>query len=140
MKRLSVTVALVGSFLVVGTRVGAHHSFNEFYFENESISLEGEVAEFAYRNPHAVLYVVVPDEDGEPVRYAAEWSNPNALRRSGVTPDTLQPGDYVILTGSPGKNPEEHAVHLKGIERPSDDWEWAGRQGRGRGGRGRRPR
>ena len=139
MKRLSVTVALVGLIFSGGASVSAHHSFNEFYFENESISLEGEVVRFEYRNPHAVLHVVV-EEDGQPVQYAAEWSNPNRLRSSGVTADTLQPGDTVIMTGSPGRNPDENTLHLKGIERPADDWEWAGRQGRGPGGRGGRPR
>jgi hypothetical protein len=139
MKRGSMTVVVVGLVLVTITGVSAHHSFNEFYLENESISFEGQVVEFEYMNPHAVLHVAVEGDDEQSVEYAAEWANPNVLRRSGVTPDTLQPGDYVIVTGSPGRNPEDNTLHLKGIERPSDDWEWAGRQGRG-GGRGRRTR
>ena len=137
-ERIAVTMIVMGGVLVGGTYTAAHHSFNEFYFENESISLEGEIVRFEYKNPHAVLHIAVEDEDGQVVQYAAEWSNPNALGRSGVVRDTLQPGDTVIVTGSPGKKPDENALHLKGIERPADDWEWAGRGGRGRGGRGGR--
>jgi hypothetical protein len=42
--------------------------------------------------------------------------------------DTLKAGDYVVITGSPGRNPADRKVHLKRIERPSDGW----RSGTGR--------
>ena len=138
MKRLAVVAAVVLSVaLLSGTRIRAHHSFAEFYFESQSVSIAGEVLEFEYRNPHTWLHVLVEDENGESRRYSAEWSNPNALRRSGITAETLRPGDYVVVTGSPGRNPEENNLHLKGIERPADGWEWTGREGRTRR-RGRR--
>jgi hypothetical protein len=124
--------------LIVGSGfLWAHHSFSEFYFERESVTLEGEVAEFEFRNPHAWLHFVVEAGDGTTIRYSAEWSNPNSLRRTGVVADTVSAGDLVLVTGSPGRDPEAHTLHLKGIERPSDGWEWAERGGRG-GGRGNR--
>ena len=36
----------------------------------------------------------------------------------------LKPGDYVIVTGSPGRKAAERRIHLKGLHRPSDGWRW----------------
>ena len=47
----------------------------------------------------------------------------------GVT--SLKPGDHVVVTGSPGRNPSEFRLHLKGIHRPADDWRWFGPNRRG---------
>jgi hypothetical protein len=134
MQVLSVVATIIA--LAAGVPAIAHHSFADYYLESETISLEGEVVEFQYSNPHAWLFVVVEGDDGEPVRYGAEWSNPNRLRRSGVSADTLRPGDRVILTGSPSRDADENALHLKALERPLDGWEWEDQRGR-RGRRGR---
>jgi hypothetical protein len=112
-----VTVPSAGSVL-------AHHSFSAHYFEDQSTSIEGEVAEFAYRSPHAWVYVTTKGPAGAPVRVGAEWASPDRLMRAGITKDTIKPGDVVIITGSPGRNPAEFAIHLKGIERPADGWSW----------------
>ena len=122
MKRLLATFALVTVF--GGTLAEAHHSFARFYFEEETISIEGELFEFKFRSPHAWLYVMTEDADGTMRLFAAEWANANRLGREGVTGDTLQPGDRIIITGSPGRNPSEHQIHLKNVERPADGWTW----------------
>ena len=46
----------------------------------------------------------------------AEWSNPNRLARDGVRKTTLKIGDVVVIAGSPGRNPDDHRVHLKAIK------------------------
>jgi hypothetical protein len=61
--------------------------------------------------------------------YTAEWSNPRRLTQSGVNKDTLKPGDRVVLTGSPGRNPAERKLHLKGIRRPADGWSYGAARG-----------
>lgn len=97
------------------------------------MAIEGNVEEFQYKNPHAILKVLVADPQGTMVSYAAEWAGAGRLSRVGITSDTLQPGDLVRITGSPGRNPSEYRIHLKRIERPSDGWTW----GNNRGGRRR---
>jgi hypothetical protein len=109
-----------------GVPVLAHHSFAAHYFEEQSVSIEGELVQFEYRNPHAWVHVVVQGEDGEMQRFAAEWASPNRLTQRGVTENTLKPGDRVIVTGSPGRNPAERRIHLKSIVRPADGWRWSG--------------
>ncbi len=122
MTRVILTLALV-AVLVMGV-VSAHHSFAAHYFEDQSTSIEGEVAEFAYRSPHAWVYVLVKGVGGGTERVGAEWASPDRLTRAGITKDSVKAGDYVIITGSPGRNPAEFAVHLKAIERPADGWSW----------------
>jgi hypothetical protein len=112
--------------LVAVIPASAHHSFSAYYFEEQSITLEGVVQEFQYRSPHAILIFTAPDPSGRTQTFAAEWSNPRRLSSQGITASTLKPGDIVIVTGSPGRTASEYKVHLKGIRRPADGWNWAG--------------
>jgi hypothetical protein len=104
--------------------VSAHHSFAAAYFEDQTVSVEGEVVQFDFRNPHAWVHLTVQDERGEMQRFSAEWSNPARLKQQGLTPDTIKPGDRVVITGSPGRNPAERRIHLKGMQRLDDGWKW----------------
>ena len=114
-------VALVG----LGSRVTAHHSFANLYFEKETIELEGDVTEFQYRNPHSWVFLNAPDSFGRMQTYAAEWTGRAGLERSGVTKDTLRAGDRVRVWAAPNRNPTDLRVHLKRIERPRDHWTWS---------------
>jgi hypothetical protein len=112
--------------LAVPLAAYAHHSFAATYFTDRTITLKGEVVQFMYRNPHTLLQIVVPDENGQPVRWAVEWAATLALTESGVTKDAIKPGDVVVVTGYPPRNPVDHRVRLKKIERPKDGWKWGG--------------
>ncbi len=121
-KRL--TLMLILAACVAGIPVYAHHSFAAHYFEDQRVTIEGELVEFEYRSPHAWVHVMAKDEKGEMQRFAVEWSNPNGLGRQGVHADTLKPGQRVIVTGSPGRKAEERKMHMKAIERIDDGWKW----------------
>jgi len=112
--------------LVAALPAAAHHSFAAYYFENQSITIEGTVQAFELRSPHAILRFSAPDGEGRLQTYAAEWGNPRRLGRDGITSETLKPGDLVRVTGSPGRVASEHKIHLKGIQRPADGWSWGG--------------
>jgi hypothetical protein len=116
---------------LAGAPTAAHHSFAAHYFEDQTVVVEGEVVEFQYRSPHALLIVEALDAGGELRRYTAEWSNPNRLARAGVTVESLRAGEHVIVTGSPGRVAADDPIHLKQLERPADGWRWpAGRRRR----------
>jgi hypothetical protein len=102
----------------------AHHSFSAEYFEEQKISIEGDVIAFELKNPHAWLHLSVVDENGKRETYSAEWSNPARLKQAGFSVDSFKPGDHLILTGSPARDPSEHRIHLRTIQRPSDGWKW----------------
>jgi len=122
---------VIGTF-VAGIPVFAHHSFAAYYYEEQSVTIEGQVKEFVYRNPHAVLWVDAKDPEGTMRSYAGEFAGPGRLAGQGVTKDTIKPGDFVIVTGSPGRTAGEYKIHLKSVERPSDGWSWGGGRGRRR--------
>jgi Family of unknown function (DUF6152) len=131
----SIGFGLLAATLLSGSAAFAHHSFSAVYFEEQSVTLQGAIEEFQYRNPHAWVKVRVVEPAG-PVVYAAEWAGAGRLERQGITAETLKPGDVVTITGAPGRTPSEYRVHLKRIERPADGWTW----GNERGGGGRRRR
>lgn len=119
-------LALAIGTLAAGPAYG-HHSFRAVYLEDQTVTIRGEVVEFHYRNPHAILVIAVTDADGRVQTYAAEWLNAGRLAAQGVMRDTLKPGDHVVVVGSPGKVASEYKVHLKAIGRPADGWFWNGR-------------
>ena len=129
---MSRILTALGVALVVAAGADAHHSFPTYYFEDQTVTIEGAVVAFDYRAPHAWVHVLVPDTDGQTQPFSAEWANPQRLARDGVTADRIKPGDVVRITGSPGRTPSEQKIHLKRIERPADGWVWGGTGGRGR--------
>ena len=112
--------------LLIAFPAHGHHSWTAGYLEDQSVWIQGTVVEFHYQNPHAWLYVSAPDRSGAMAKYGAEWANPSRLIQQGITRTTLKPGDTVILTGSPPRDPSEYRLHLKKIERPADGWTWSG--------------
>jgi hypothetical protein len=97
----------------------AHHSFAATYLENQSVTIDGELVQFVLRNPHSFVDVDVVEKDGSKTRYVVEWAAPAQLAGK-VDRETLKPGDHVIITGSPGRNTEDHRVRLLTFRRPKD--------------------
>jgi hypothetical protein len=40
------------------------------------MSIDGEVLQFAYRKPHALLQIMVPDANRQMQRWTVEWEAP----------------------------------------------------------------
>jgi hypothetical protein len=114
------------ALVLLSAPASGHHSFSAYYFEEQSITVEGDVAEFNYTAPHAWVYVMAADATGATRKFSAEWANPNRLARDGITRETLRAGDRVRITGSPGRKTTEYKIHLKRIVRAADGWEWRG--------------
>lgn len=121
--RKQLASALVGIGLTAGT-ANAHHSFTATYDEATEVSIEGTLVQFMYRNPHAFVHVLAPDENGEMHRWAIEWGAAGTLDRQGVTRETLKAGDHVIVTGNPGRNAIDHRIRMRTLTRPADDFTW----------------
>ncbi|HEX6999556.1 MAG TPA: DUF6152 family protein [Gammaproteobacteria bacterium] len=126
MKRILLSLSLATLSTVPAA---AHHSFAAVYLADETIQIEGKVAQFQFRNPHSVLHVLVPDGSGGNTRWAVEWQGASQLGARGMTAQTLRPGDPVIVTGNPGRIPEEHRLLLRTITRTTDGFGWGTRPG-----------
>ena len=123
---LTVSAGAFAAVVVAAQPASAHHSFAATYFEDKTDRVEGELVQFLFRNPHSFVHVEGKDAQGNPVRYAVEWGAGLQLTQQGVTRETLKPGDHVIVSGNPGRNPEDHRLRLRSIQRPSDGWKWGG--------------
>ncbi len=92
---------LVAALLLCGWGVEAHHSSSLFYDVRDRITVTGEVTEFLFANPHAILRFDVTGPDGEIQQWTAETTSPSLLRRRGWSRDSFQPGETVTLEGMP---------------------------------------
>lgn len=118
-----IVVSLSIAALACHTAV-AHHSFYASYLVDKKVTIEGEIVQLDFRNPHSFIQVLVPDSHGHVQRWAVEWAGAGALARTGVAHATLKPGDHVRIVGSPGRNPDDHLLILRSILRPADGWKW----------------
>ncbi len=125
MKRRIVIALALGACLVAA-RAGAHHSFAATYFEDKTQMIQGTIVQFLFRNPHSFVHVEAPDDKGQMQRWAVEWAATAQLKESGVDYQSLKPGDEVIVTGNPGRNPADHRLRMQSVERPKDGWKWSG--------------
>jgi len=125
MKRIAFFV-ITAALCVMAGDAYAHHSFAATYFVDQEITVEGTLTQFLYRNPHSFVKVESKDDKGNVVTWSIEWGGGAQLTQEHVTRDTLKPGDHVIVTGNPGRDPDEHRIRLHKIVRPSDGWKWEG--------------
>jgi hypothetical protein len=125
MKR-TVLASWVGTTLVVlgGSQAFAHHAANATYLQCKTVSIEGTLKEFMWRNPHSFIKVEAPDDKGVTQLWLIEGAAPTQLAEGGVTKTSFRPGDHVIVTGEPGRVTEDHRMLLEKIERPSDGFKW----------------
>ena len=127
MKRVWLVAAILVGIAQAGSApLLAHHSFAATYFEDKTQTVEGDLVQFVFRNPHSFVHLEAPDEKGEMQRWAVEWGSGMQLSTQGLTATALKAGDHVIVVGSPGRNAEDHRLRMKSITRPKDGWKWNG--------------
>jgi hypothetical protein len=115
----SALFALLGMMLA-GVSIHAHHGYSAFEREN-TVTIEGNIEEIKYMNPHSILLVKVPDSR----IYTVEWLSLPQLRRAGINYDTLKKGDHVVLSGAPARDPAVPKMSIvRNLKRTSDGWSW----------------
>jgi hypothetical protein len=128
MKRSLFIFAFV-TLLASSAAAYAHHSFASTYDESRKIQVEGKLVQFLFRNPHSFVHVMAPDPAGVMQRWSIEWGGAGQLGGQGVSRTTLKPGDPVIITGNPGRNPADHRIRMLTLRRTSDGFGWGEREG-----------
>lgn len=113
-------VAVIGAVVLVGSTGRAHHGYTDFFLDQRK-SIEGDIYQLRYGNPHIVLEIRTADE----TLYTATWGPPYQVERMGATRTTLKVGDHVIVTGAPPRDPaSRHLMPIRQILRPRDGWKW----------------
>ena len=88
-----------------GSRAAAHHSFAAEFDITKPVTLTGKVTKIEWTNPHAFLFIDVPDKQtGSVTNWEIEMGSPNGLTRLGWTRSLLKAGDEVTVEGSLGRN------------------------------------
>ena len=99
----------VGAVAILAGPAAAHHSTAMFDDENP-LELIGTVVEWQFENPHVFIILEVDRAEGDRKVWTLEGSSPNVIYRQGWKPDSLQPGDRIMVTvhplhsGAPGGN------------------------------------
>lgn len=114
MKRLRiVAISLAGTLMVSGISE-AHHSITANFDQNRTVEIRGRVVDFNYVSPHASMVIDgIAYENGEALsntvqRWEIESSAVKGLAARGIMGDTFQPGDEIVVRGSP---------HRRGLNR-----------------------
>jgi hypothetical protein len=104
--------------------VAAHHRYSTTYVEGRDVTIDGEVVRVEYRDPHSFMYVMVQSGRNQPERWIVECRGAGQLKKQGVTPETIKPGQRVVITGSPGRIATDYRLRLRTLFRPEDGWTW----------------
>ena len=130
--RISVGCGLSFCAVFVWTSAVAHHSFSFFFDETQYLVIEGVVSEVRFVNPHVSVALDVTNEAGETEMWAVETNHRAGLQPEVAVgepwlPDTLQPGDRLVIEGHPSKREGTTALHAFVLQRPTDGWQWVWR-------------
>lgn len=78
----------------------AHHS-GVMFDRSEVRTIEGEVQEWSWSNPHSYLRIGVADEGGEVVEWNFESTSSALLARQGWRRTSFEPGERVSVHYNP---------------------------------------
>jgi hypothetical protein len=106
-----VLLALLGAVAL------AHHAQAPFFDQERTVEVRGTVVRWIFRNPHPVLEVNAPNEQGESVVWAVQFAPATLLAKRGWTDQTFMPGDAVVATGHPSRAPGTYGLEHRSLER-----------------------
>ena len=75
----------------------AHHSISGAYDTRRDVRIEGVVTQFEFINPHAFVTLEVRETGRAAQPWRVELDDRGELSEIGMTAQTLQPGDRVIV-------------------------------------------
>ena len=114
-------ILLACALLLAVLEAEAHHSIAGAYDSNRTVRLEGLVARFAFINPHAFITLEVAEPGRPPRAWHLEMDDRGELSEIGMTERTLQPGDRLIVAGSPSRR-ETNRIYIQRLQRPADGY------------------
>ena len=124
-------VPLACGLLLGAFTAEAHHSISGVYDSRRDVRVDGVVTQFEFVNPHAFITLEVRETGRVPQRWRVELDDSGELSDIGMTAKTLQPGDRVIVVGSPARR-EANRLYLGRLDRPADGYSFEQVSGRPR--------
>ncbi|AKH44328.1 hypothetical protein WYH_03309 (plasmid) [Croceibacterium atlanticum] len=93
--------------LAIASPIAAHHSFAMFD-QRQIMTIEGDVIEFQWTNPHAFIEL----EAGDGRHWSIELNSPNNLKRQGWNRVSLRSGEHISLRMNPLRNGKPGGLFL----------------------------
>lgn len=81
----------------------AHHGTSA-YDTTKLVTVKGTVADFTFNNPHVMVSVDSPGDNGKIDTWVCEANSPNVLTRHGWNRDIIKKGDEITVIGNRPKN------------------------------------
>jgi hypothetical protein len=97
LKKLLISLALLGGLSTVCGPLLAHHGSASYKTDNEIVLKQAMVTKFLWANPHTMLMFDVKDDKGNISHWAGEAGSPSAVRLLGWNKNSLQPGDVITV-------------------------------------------
>lgn len=116
MYRIPLLAAVALLMLVPIDRLHAHHSFAAEFDADSTISVEGNIVEVRYRNPHVQYFIDTDNNE----RWNVQAQNVPSLRRRGWSVDTLKVGDRITVNGFAGRDGAKK-IYVESIIAPSGE-------------------
>ena len=114
---MKATRALIAGGILAATAGYSHHAVEPFFDQDVDVELHGIVQGWIFRNPHPVLTMNVRDVNGGEVQWQVHFAPATVLSKRGWSAETFQPGDEVVASGHPSRQPGTHGLEHRGITR-----------------------
>jgi Family of unknown function (DUF6152) len=115
MKRMFLVGAIV-VFAITSQVVAGHHG-GAAYDQTKSVTFEGTVTEMQFANPHVLVYWDVKSGAQAGEKWSGWLTAPTKLARAGWNRKTLEPGDQIVVTGTPHKD-GSHVLQIRNLVGP----------------------
>ena len=116
-------LSLCAGIAICGLVAGAHHSIASVYDSSRQVTVEGAIVRFQFVNPHPMVTMEAVDGSGRAQQWLLEMDNRSELAAVGVTAETLQPGDRIVVTGSAARV-QSNRLYVYRLDRPADGFRY----------------
>ena len=103
------TISALVLCLILSVSAIAHHSDAGLDMDS-TVTFEGTIKEFHFRNPHMYFIVEADNPNGEPVEWSIQSGSAIGAARRGWTRDTLVPGERVLVSAHPARNGNPYGI------------------------------
>ena len=105
------SLILASALALAASTLWAHHSVTAVFDTSKEITLDGELSDVDWVNPHVFLYVKMKNSKGADETWKIEGGPPSWYRRVGVNRATFakRMGEKVSIEGYPSKTGEAYS-------------------------------
>jgi len=133
-------LAVVAVIVLAGSPALGHHGYANFFMDR-TVTIQGEIEEVRWANPHVVLRIRAADSTvytalfhqgasyfvnrEVPFERGLAAADDPRNKHTPLTRQSIKVGDHVVVTAAPPRDPASHeVVSIREVRRPRDGWTW----------------